>query len=127
MDIQNQGVVFLVGQEPQGLFPGCGDPHVKTRMPQSAGNGCSDVRIVVDHEHHSTGALLRGRLSPDPHADYGVSAMPSPLVSPQRFLMSTSGWRMPVSSPFAIGLAFMYVSTSARTSSRFLPSRLVKK
>ncbi len=30
LHVQNKGVVFLIGQEPQCFFSGCGDPHVKS-------------------------------------------------------------------------------------------------
>ena len=77
------------------------DPNVEARMPQSAGDGSSDVRVVVDHQHRSTRALLRGRLSPDPHVDYGYAKVAG--AEPQRFFRSTSGWRIPVRSAFVCG------------------------
>jgi hypothetical protein len=60
LDIQHQRVMRLVGQQPQRLFTVRRDPNVETRMPQSAGNGGSHVRVVVDHQHSAARALLRG-------------------------------------------------------------------
>ena len=38
----------------------------------------------------------------------GAFEIPSPVVSPQRFFRSTSGWRMAVSSSLVCGFAFMF-------------------
>src|SRR5260370_17260777 len=97
----------FVGQQPQRLFTVRRDPNVETRMPQSAGDGGSDVRVVVDHQHRAARALLRGRFD-DPHADYGMEGAGA---VPQRFFRPTNGWRIPARPVLALAFASQYLPT----------------
>src|SRR5882757_6065276 len=76
-------------------------------MTQSARYRRSDVRIVVNHQHHAARDLVPWRVVPDfplvtrrcPLPDrHGVYGTTGAGAAPQRFFRSTNGCRMPVTS-----------------------------
>ena len=64
LDVEDQRVMALVGQQPQRFLAIGRDPDVEPRMPQSASHRGPHVRVVVDHQHHVTRAFTRGLVSP---------------------------------------------------------------